>query len=243
LFLPLHDGLALKHLRRAFATLLVIAINIFVYVAGTNGLLGDTNRIEIALGLIPAVLTGDARISPDLALVPAYTTLITSLFLHAGFFHLAGNKMFLWVFGDNVEDAMGHVRFLIYYLVCGICASLVYVYIFPSSRNPLVGASGAISGVAVAYLILYPRSRIFGLLLNWIPAYAPSFVMIGLWALYQIYFAVAGGDSSIGWWAHAGGMISGALLLPIFRHWQKPPEVRELSEKENPDEPTAERPF
>ena len=212
----------MQHLQRAFATITIIVINVAVFVAGTSGLLGDTNRAELALGLIPAVITGEAVISPELALTPAWITPFTSLFLHGGWLHLAGNMMFLWVFGDNVEDAMGHIRFIAFYLVCGVCAGLIYVYFSPESRNPLIGASGAISGVAAAYLILYPRSRVFGLLLNWIPAYAPSFILIGLWIIYQVYFAVAGGDSNIGWWAHAGGIVAGALLLPLFRHWRQP---------------------
>ena len=225
MFLPLHDGLAMQHLRRGFATILIIVLNVAIYAAGVAGLLGDNGRTELALGLVPAVITGQAVISPDLALVPAYATPVTSTFLHGGAFHLAGNMMFLWVFGDNVEDAMGHFRFVAYYLLCGICAGLIYVFMFPNSQNPLIGASGAISGVAAAYLIMYPKSRIFGLLLNWIPAYAPSFLLIGLWVIYQVYFAFAGGDSSIGWWAHAGGIAAGALLLPLFRHWRPAPEA------------------
>lgn len=234
MFLPLHDKLALQHLERAFATIVIIVLNIAIYIAGVSGLLGETNRTEVALGLIPAVITGQAVVSPDLALVPSYATPVTSMFLHGGPFHLAGNMMFLWVFGDNVEDAMGHFRFLAYYLICGVCAGLIYVFMFPGSRSPLIGASGAISGVAAAYLIMYPKSRIFGLLLNWIPAYAPAFILIGLWVVYQVYFAVAGGDASIGWWAHAGGIIAGAILLPLFRHWRPP--ASDISEDDNGDQ-------
>ena len=236
MFLPLHDGLALQHLKRGLTTILIIVLNVAIYAADLAGLLGDTSRTELALGLIPAVITEQAVVSPELALVPAYVTPVTSTFLHGGVFHLAGNMMFLWVFGDNVEDAMGHIRFLLYYLLCGIFAGLIYVYMLPNSQNPLIGASGAISGVAVAYLILYPRSRVFGLLLNWIPAYAPSFILIGLWVAYQIYFAFTGGDARIGWWAHAGGIAAGALLLPLFRHWRTPLVPAALADISKPEQ-------
>ena len=223
MFLPLHDGVALQHLRRAFVTIALVTGNIVVYLGGVLGVTGDTDRLDLALGLVPAVVTGQAIVSPDIAIVPALLTPVTSMFLHGGLLHLAGNLTFLWVFGDNVEDAMGHLRFLIFYLVCGACAGLVYVYMFPASRNPLIGASGAISGIAAAYLILHPRVRVFGLLLNWIPAKAPAFVLIGLWIIYQIFFALSGGDVQVGWWAHVGGIAVGALLLPLFRHWREPP--------------------
>ncbi|MGE3248551.1 MAG: rhomboid family intramembrane serine protease, partial [Beijerinckiaceae bacterium] len=175
---------------------------------------------------IPAVMSGNAIVSPELSVVPAWTTPVTSTFLHGGFLHLAGNMMFLWVFGDNVEDAMGSLRFAAFYLLCGAIAGLTYVFMFPASESPLIGASGAISGVAAAYLVLHPRVRIFGLLLNWIPAAAPAYVLIGLWIAYQIFFALSGGDSQIGWWAHVGGIAAGLVLLPVFRHWRPaPPNV------------------
>jgi membrane associated rhomboid family serine protease len=235
-FLPLHDGLALRHLERAIVTILIVVANIAIFAAETAGILGPASKVDVGLGLIPAVITGKAVVSPELAVVPSFLTPVTSMFLHGGFFHLAGNLMFLWVFGDNVEDAMGHLRFAAFYLVCGVCAGLTYVYMFPDSRNPLIGASGAISGVAAAYLLLYPRSRVFGLLLNWIPARAPSVILIGLWVAYQIYFAFAGGDAQIGWWAHAGGIIAGAVLLPVFRHWKPAPPEPEDKPEDEPDD-------
>lgn len=224
MFLPLHDGVALQHLRRAFVTIALVIANIVIYLAGVMGLTGDTGRLDLALGLVPAVITGQAAISPDIALVPAMLTPVTSTFLHGSLMHLAGNVMFLWVFGDNVEDAMGHMRFLIFYLVCGVCAGLIYVFVFPASQSPLIGASGAISGVAAAYLILHPRVRVFGLVMNWIPASLPAFVLLGIWIIYQILLAISGGDSQVAWWAHVGGIAIGALLLPLFRHWRPPPK-------------------
>ncbi|MGE3646180.1 MAG: rhomboid family intramembrane serine protease [Beijerinckiaceae bacterium] len=226
MFLPLHDGVALLHLKRATATITFVLVNIAVYLAETSGVAGNTNSLEIGLGLIPAVMSGNAIVSPELSVVPAWTTPVTSTFLHGGFLHLAGNMMFLWVFGDNVEDAMGSLRFAAFYLLCGAIAGLTYVFMFPASESPLIGASGAISGVAAAYLVLHPRVRIFGLLLNWIPAAAPAYVLIGLWIAYQIFFALSGGDSQIGWWAHVGGIAAGLVLLPVFRHWRPaPPNV------------------
>jgi len=222
-FLPLHDGVALLHLRRAFVTIIIVLLNTGIFIAGVTGLSGDIDNRDLSLGLIPAVLTGKASLSVQLATVPSVLTPFTSTFLHGGLVHLAGNMMFLWVFGDNVEDAMGHVRFLVFYLLCGACAGLAYVYMFPASQSPLIGASGAISGVAAAYLVMHPRVRVFGLLFNWIPAVAPAFVLIGVWIAYQIFFAVSGGDSEVGWWAHVGGIAAGVLLLPVFRHWRASP--------------------
>ena len=217
MFLPLHDGVALRHIRRASGTITLISINVLVYLISVTGLLGSVKKIELGYGLIPAVLMGSATLSPDIATVHYAWTPFTSMFLHGGLMHLAGNMLFLWVFGDNVEDAMGTIRFILFYFACGLCAALAYVLIFPEFRGPLIGASGAISGVAAAYLILHPRVPVFGLVFSWFPAVLPSGIIIGLWIAYQIVFAVMGGSSGIAWWAHVGGIAAGAILLPLLR--------------------------
>ena len=185
------------------------------------------------LGLIPAQVTG--RLEPGV-LVPltqknaclieagtAWYTPVTSMFLHGGWLHLAGNCWFLWIFGNNVEDSMGHVRFLVFYLVCGLAAAALEILPNPSSLTPMVGASGAIGGVMGAYVVLYPRVRVhmlvpIGFMITTIAV--PALWMLGYWLLIQL----VGATTSIGrtgggtaFWAHVGGFVAGALLIWVFR--------------------------
>jgi rhomboid family protein len=149
-------------------------------------------------------------------------TPLTSMFLHGGWFHLIGNMWFLWVFGNNVEDSMGHFRFLAFYLLCGLAAAAAQTFVNPSSAIPMVGASGAISGVMGAYIVLYPRVRVHMLVFLGIfitRIVVPAYLMLGYWFLLQI---VGGGLASeegggVAFWAHAGGFIAGALLIYVFR--------------------------
>ncbi|MFB2837233.1 rhomboid family intramembrane serine protease [Floridanema evergladense] len=156
--------------------------------------------------------------------VPEWTTLITSQFLHAGFAHLIGNMLFLWIFGNNVEEALGHVKFLIFYLACGVLAGLAQWFFAMQSGIPSLGASGAIAGVLGAYILKYPNARIltfFGYFLF----YVPAFFFLGLWFVQQAFYGIAslqtpanvGMESGgIAYWAHAGGFVFGAILAPIL---------------------------
>jgi rhomboid family protein len=178
-------------------------------------------RALMALGLIPAVLLGDAELAPDLAVVPPEATLITSMFLHGGFLHLAGNMLYLWIFGNNVEDAMGHGRFFVFYALCGIAAALAQALPDPASTVPMIGASGAISGVLGAYVLLYPHARVLvgiplGLILATVTLKAVW--VLGLWFAMQLVSSLlAGGQGGVAWHAHLGGFIAGLLLVPLFR--------------------------
>src|SRR5438128_11925343 len=116
--------------------------------------------IVLGLGFVPAVLFGQAELAPRLHLVPAWASIVTSMFLHGGWLHIIGNMLYLWIFGDNVEDAMGHARFTLFYFACGAMAALTMAFIDSTSMVPMVGASGAISGVLGAYMLLYPRARV-----------------------------------------------------------------------------------
>ncbi len=154
----------------------------------------------------------------------AVSTLLTHMFLHGGWLHLLGNLWFLWIFGNNVEDSMGHTRFLIFYLLCGLVAAFLQIWSAPDSRIPMVGASGAIGGVMGAYVMLYPRVRVhmlvwFGFYVTRIPV--PAYFMLGYWFLLQL----VGGATSLGsseggvaFWAHVGGFAAGALLVFLFRN-------------------------
>jgi membrane associated rhomboid family serine protease len=214
--LPLRDHLPTRTF--PFVNYLFIVANIVVYVLEemTIGSGVDPQRVIESWGLVPRVLFTD----PVLGIETAFS----SMFMHASLGHIAGNMLFLWIFGDNVEDAMGHVRYLVFYLLGGLCAAAAQVIINPYSTVPLVGASGAIASVLAAYMFLYPRSPItvlnpfFILWLFWgLFLQFPAWLVIALWFLVQFWDALTihtqGGTAFM---AHVGGFIGGAALLPIF---------------------------
>jgi membrane associated rhomboid family serine protease len=172
-----------------------------------------------AFGLVPASLTGHAALPAQVALLPPWATLLTSMFLHGGWLHLGGNLLYLWVFGNNVEEAMGHVRFLIFYGVCGVAAALAQALPDPTSAVPVIGASGAISGVLGAYLLLHPRARV----LVWVPVggllYLPAVLVLGLWLVIQVLASVVAGEEEggVAFRAHVGGFLAGLALVAAFR--------------------------
>jgi len=183
--------------------------------------LGDSQQQAVLqFGMIPARLFGDAKLSR--AAVPAWTTLFTSMFMHGGFLHLALNMLFLWVFGDNVEDSMGRLRYLVFYLVCGVAAAMTQALINPDSTIPMIGASGAISGVLGAYLLLHPfatvRVLIFIFLFVTI-VHVPAMFVLGLWFLTQLASATLSPSEGPGvaFWAHIGGFVAGMALVPLFK--------------------------
>jgi membrane associated rhomboid family serine protease len=173
-------------------------------------------------GMIPARLFGAAELRPELAAVPAWSTVLTSMFMHGGVLHLALNMLFLWIFGDNVEDYMGHLRYLVFYLVCGAAAAMTQALIHPDSTIPMVGASGAISGVLGAYLLLHPYATVRVLIFIFLfvtIVHVPAMFVLGLWFLTQIAsaaFAPADGPG-VAFWAHVGGFVAGLALVPAFR--------------------------
>lgn len=216
---PIHDGRALSHVGRPYATWAIIAINVVVYFVFEGGLTGDTNVAAVyGFGLIPATYNDHFDLPVDIYTVPDWATLFTYAFLHADFWHLLGNMVFLWVFADNVEDAFGHIRFLIFYLLCAVGAGYVFVLSDPDAQTPLVGASGAVAGVVAAYLMLHPRQRIWILVLMRIPVRLPAALVLGFWVLFQFYsIIIAQPDERIAWWAHVGGLVTGALLVLVMR--------------------------
>ncbi|MDF2118207.1 rhomboid family intramembrane serine protease [Roseiarcaceae bacterium H3SJ34-1] len=222
MFIPLYDGVALRFMKHPNATYVILGLNVLMYLLVASGLLGNENRIDVVLGMIPAVVFGSAKIDPSIALVPGVLTFFTGIFLHSGFFHLLGNMLFLWVFGDNVEDAMGSLRFTIFYLVCGIAGALLFALVRQNSQSPLIGASGAISGVVVAYLMLYPRVHVFGLAFAWLPISIAALYVILAWITLQIGSALFSSDPEVGWWAHVGGIATGALLTPLLKRPEVP---------------------
>lgn len=154
----------------------------------------------------------------------SYLTILTSMFLHGGWMHIIGNMLYLWIFGRNVEDSVGHFKFVIFYLLCGVAAAAAQVAIAPDSNVPMIGASGAISGVLGAYLLLFPRARVlvlFPIWIFWRVFYVPAFLLLILWFGMQLLsgLAVLSMDVSggVAFWAHVGGFVAGLLLIPIFK--------------------------
>jgi membrane associated rhomboid family serine protease len=221
MFLPLHDGVPLRNMKTPIATRSLLIACVAVYLFTFFGPLGPDAMVA-GFGLIPSVLFGTEILPEGFPFVPATVTLATCVFLHGSLLHLGGNLLFLWVFGDNVEDAMGHLRFLLFFLLCGTAASLTHALIDPESHRPLIGASGGVSGIVAAYLILYPRVRIWALFLNGIPLRLPAYWAIGFWFALQFVSAFLGGDEAVGWFAHLGGFVAGALLVPLLRHRYDP---------------------
>ena len=182
----------------------------------------SSQRVVYALGVVPAVLLGQGQLPPELSLVSPWMTIFTSMFMHGGWMHLIGNMLYLWIFGDNVEDSMGHGRFVVFYLLCGIAAVLAQALPDPNSTVPMVGASGAISGVLGAYLLLYPHARVLvviplGFILQTMRV--PAGIVLLLWfGLQLLSNAMAqAGQGGVAFRAHIGGFVAGMLLIPIFK--------------------------
>jgi len=218
--IPLHDD----NPTRIFpvVTVVFIAACVLVFLWQVSlGTPGYTASVY-ALGVIPAVLLDKVALPAELALIPAGMTIFTSLFLHGGFMHLAGNMLYLWIFGNNVEDAMGHGRFIVFYLLCGVAAVFGQVLQNPDSEIPMIGASGAISGVLGAYLLLYPRARVLvviplGIFLQLIRL--PALWVLGFWFVLQLINSAltSSEGGGVAWYAHIGGFIAGMLLIPVFK--------------------------
>ncbi|MFO1151558.1 MAG: rhomboid family intramembrane serine protease [Alsobacter sp.] len=218
MFLPLYDIAPLRHVQAPWVTRGLLAANLLVFLLGWTGLVpGGLQREAVVAGLFPSVLFREAMLPPELGAFPAPVTLVTSIFVHGGWLHLAGNMLFLQVFGDNVEDALGHWRFLLFYLLCGMAGGLAHAYAFPLSEQPLVGASGAVAGVIGAYLLLHPRALVWGLALNVIPLRIRAYWVLGLWGGVQLWHLVTGEQAGTAWWAHLGGFLAGIVLLFVLR--------------------------
>jgi rhomboid family protein len=209
-----------------FVTYALIAINVLVFVL-----------LELPQGdNLDAFLNRWGTIPSQIVAGKGLITLITSMFLHANWLHIGSNMLFLWIFGDNVEDAFGHVLYLIFYLVCGVVASLAQVLVGPSSTVPGVGASGAIAGVLAAYIVLF-GSRPVRVLMQGFLTTVPSYVMIGLWIVTQLIsgFGALGDTQSggVAYWAHIGGFVAGLVLTFLLRGIARPalskPSRRQLT--------------
>jgi membrane associated rhomboid family serine protease len=202
-------------------TFIVLCVLVFLYEVS---LPDRASEIFIyTYGAIPAVIFGHAQLPSELSALPAFGTLISSMFLHGSWMHLIGNMLYLWIFGNNIEDVMGHMKYIVFYMMCGVLAALSHALIDPQSNIPMIGASGAISGILGAYLLLYPHARVLVLIpLGFFSRlmYVPAGVVLGLWFLMQL---LSGGMSlghqggGVAFFAHIGGFLVGMVLIGIFK--------------------------
>ncbi|MBC8038059.1 MAG: rhomboid family intramembrane serine protease [Rhizobiales bacterium] len=219
MFVPLHDGTPLKVIRFQFVTVAIILATVAVYLTA-GAFTTDQVLLTIATGygVVPGELTG--QIGPHgFHPVPEPVTLLTYMFLHASWWHLLSNMLFLWVFADNVEDAFGYGAFAIFYLLCGLAAGASHVLMAPASPDPLIGASGAVSGVIGAYFLLYPRARVWVLLFVPLPIRIGAIWILGGWFLLQVfsYFVPGDGDIQVALAAHIGGFVAGLAITFLLR--------------------------
>ena len=228
-FIPVQDDNRLRQIHFQWVTLTLIALNVAVFAATVAGL---PEKVLLSFAIVPRELIDEGVIGAAtyphvfsfIDIREAWTPL-TYMFMHGNIMHLAGNMLFLWVFGDNVEDAMGHGRYLLFYLACGILAALFHAWMLPASDVPLIGASGAVAGTIAAYLILFPKVRVWILVLRFFPVKLPVFLVLGSWVVMQFAMPLLMQGGQISWWAHVGGIIAGALLVfalkrpgtPIFQ--------------------------
>ena len=215
MFVPLQDDNPLKYIHRQYVTFALIALNVVLFLLTATG---GQDAVIASFAVIPGELFGQIVQAPaQTVALPENMTLISYMFFHGDVLHLAGNMVFLWVFGDNVEDAMGHAKFLVFYLLCGIFAGLTHAWIAPDSGVPLIGASGAVAGVIAAYLMLHPRVRVWVLAFKVLPMQVSAALVLGVWILTQIVMVLTPQVGPVAWWAHIGGLIAGAVLVTVFR--------------------------
>ena len=204
-------------------TMMIIIACTLVFLYEVSLPVPDNEVFVYIYGAIPAVVLGQAQLPPELAHIPTYGTLISSMFLHGGWMHLIGNMLYLWIFGNNIEDVMGHAKFIVFYVFCGVLAALSHAWMDPQSTIPMVGASGAISGILGGYLLLYPHARVLVLIpYGFIGTFnVPAAMVLGVWFLMQVF---SGGMSlghqggGVAFFAHIGGFIAGMVLIGFFKH-------------------------
>jgi membrane associated rhomboid family serine protease len=217
---PIHDDNPTRITPYLTYVLLVACVLVFIWQIS----LGDARQQAVyAFGVIPSVLFATKSLPAELQILPAWLTIFSSMFLHGGWMHLIGNMLYLWVFGNNVEDSMGHGRFIVFYLLCGLFAALTQAVLNPASEIPMIGASGAISGVLGAYLLLHPHARILVVIPIGILIYTPwiaAYWVLGFWFVLQILNSLvsASDTGGVAYGAHLGGFVAGMILIPLFKY-------------------------
>ncbi len=222
--IPLRDKNPTKRFPYMNICIIVINVAVFAYEVSQGSALEEfIHRFSV----IPADVV--SSLQRHAFFETSFRGIFTSMFLHAGWLHLGGNMLYLWVFGDNIEDKLGHARYVFFYLICGVVSSALYVYVDPHSTVPTIGASGAISGVLGAYILLFPKARI----LTVIPIFIflqfvelPALIVLGLWFVLQFFSGLASlgyqtaEAGGIAWWAHIGGFVAGLILIFPMRKFR-----------------------
>ena len=217
---PIHDDNPTRITPYVTYVLLSACVLVFIWQIS----LGDAAQQAVySFGVIPSVLFASKSLPVELEILPAWLTIFSSMFLHGGWMHLIGNMLYLWVFGNNVEDAMGHRRFIVFYLACGLLAALTQAVLNPDSEIPMIGASGAISGVLGAYLLLHPHARILVVIPIIIVVYTPwiaAYWVLGFWFVLQLINSLTSASDvgGVAYGAHIGGFVAGMLLIPLFKY-------------------------
>ena len=222
--IPIHDDNPAERSPIVTVAFIVACTVVFLYQASLPHKPGEA--LVFQYGAIPALLFGEGDLPASISIgIPAYATLITSMFLHGGWFHLIGNMLYLWIFGNNVEDVMGHGRFVVFYLLCGILAALSHAITDPTSTIPMVGASGAISGVLGAYMLLFPRAHVFVLMPGIGMTRVAAGIVLGMWFLMQLLSGgmnIGGPGGGVAFFAHIGGFVAGMVLIGFFKRPEVP---------------------
>jgi membrane associated rhomboid family serine protease len=219
-FIPISDENPLRSIPFQWVTIALVIVNTVVFLFGnvqaSPGAIASFALIPSELFAVK-VFGGAVPVPGEAMQIPEGLTLITYQFLHGDIFHLLSNMLFLWVFGDNVEDSMGHLKFLLFYLLCGIAGGLAHAAFLPSSGLPLIGASGAVAGVIAAYLVLHPRVRVWVLAFRFFPLRISAAWVLGLWVATQFVMIFIAPNDQVAWWAHVGGLVAGAILVLFMR--------------------------
>ncbi len=222
--IPLHDDNPTERTPVVTVGLIASCVLVFLYQASLPPQSGETFVYQY--GAIPALVFGHADLPAAIAVaVPAYTTLITSMFLHGGWMHLIGNMLYLWVFGNNIEDVMGHGRYIVFYLACGILATFSHALTDTASPIPMVGASGAISGILGAYILLFPHAHVLVLMPGIGMTRIAAGIVLGMWFVMQLLsggMSIGSRGGGVAFFAHIGGFLAGMALIGFFKRPEVP---------------------
>lgn len=230
MFIPLHDNTPLRLIGFPYVTLAIIVLNFGIFLwTGAFTTEATLASVDSGFGLTPSHFISFVHADPNPGPVIAPLTLVTSLFIHGSWMHLIGNMLFLWVFADNIEDVLGYLGFAIFYLLAGVTGGLVHVLMLPHSVQPLIGASGAVSGVLAAYVVLFPKAKVWILLFMRIPVPLPAIWVLGGWFLLQVFSLAASlPGQDIAWWDHIGGFAFGLILTFILQDKLRARTVRRI---------------
>jgi len=222
MFLPLHDKNPVTHIKLPYVNYALIVFTSLIFLVQWLLPAATNEELVIYFGMIPLVVRD--IVPQPLAFIPDQLPLVTYAFLHANWLHLLSNMLFLLVFGDNIEDAMGHLRYFVFYIASAVLAAGAHLVMNMDANGPLIGASGAVAGVLGAYVVLYPHARVFVLarIIIPIPLPVPAFWFLGFWVATQVFYAFFAAGEPVAWWAHLGGVAAGVLLAVILKRREVP---------------------